>query len=187
MSRPAVFLDRDGVLIENRSDYVRSWEHVEFLPGSAAATQQLSAAGYVIVVVTNQSVVGRGIISREEAGRINQQVLDEVAAQGGKVDAAYMCPHHPDDGCACRKPAPGMLLQAAQELDLDLGQSFMVGDNISDIEAGRNAGVRTVLVRTGLGEEQARRVQEKFNTGLAIVENLSAAARYILGKERDEG
>ena len=187
MSRPAVFLDRDGVLIENRSDYVRSWEHVEFLPGSAAATQALSAAGYVIVVVTNQSVVGRGIISREEAERINQQVIGELAAQGGRIDAAYMCPHHPDDGCACRKPAPGMLLQAAQELDLDLGGSFMVGDNISDIEAGRNAGVCTVLVRTGLGEEQARRVQEKFNTGLAIVENLPAAARYILGKERDEG
>jgi D-glycero-D-manno-heptose 1,7-bisphosphate phosphatase len=187
MTRPAVFLDRDGVLIENRSDYVRSGDHVEFLPGSAAATQELSAAGYVIVVVTNQSVVGRGIISREEAERINQQIMDKVAAQGGKVDAAYMCPHHPDEGCACRKPAPGMVLQAAQELDLDLGRSFMVGDAISDVKAGRNAGVVSIMVRTGLGNEQARRVPEELPAGLLIVDDLPAAARYILGKERNGG
>jgi D-glycero-D-manno-heptose 1,7-bisphosphate phosphatase len=184
MSRPAVFLDRDGVLIENQPEYVRSWNHVEFLPGSIRATQELSASGYVIVLVTNQSVVGRGIISLEEATRINQQLVDEVAAGGGRIDATYMCPHDPGEACSCRKPRPGMLLQAAAELDLDLARSYMIGDAISDVEAGRSAGVASILVRTGRGNDQARRAPPELQSSLVIVADLAAAARHILVPER---
>jgi D-glycero-D-manno-heptose 1,7-bisphosphate phosphatase len=183
MSRPAVFLDRDGVLIENQPEYVRSWSQVEFLPGSIKAIEQLNASGYVIVMVTNQSVVGRGIISLEEARRINQQVVDEVAVKGGRIDASYMCPHGPEDGCRCRKPAPGMLLQAAAELDLALSRSYMVGDALSDVEAGRSAGVASILVQTGRGNEQARLASTELEAKLPIVADLPAAVRYILLQE----
>ena len=185
MSRPAVFLDRDGVLIENQPGYVRSWSHVEFLPGSIRAIQQLNASGYAIVMVTNQSAVGRGIISLEEAMRINQQIVDEVAARGGKIDATYMCPHSPGEGCRCRKPEPGMLLQAAAELDLDLTRSYMVGDAISDVEAGKSAGVATILVRTGRGNEQVRFAPHDLPTQLLIVADLPAAVHHVLAPEGD--
>jgi histidinol-phosphate phosphatase family protein len=183
MSRPAVFLDRDGLLIENQPEYVRAWSHVEFLPGSIRAIQQLNASSYVIVMVTNQSVVGRGIISLEEAMRINQQIVDEVAVRGGRIDATYMCPHDPGEGCRCRKPEPGMLLQAAAELDLDLTRSYMIGDAISDVEAGRSAGVPSILVRTGRGNEQVRFAPPDLQTRLLIVADLPAAVRHILAPE----
>jgi D-glycero-D-manno-heptose 1,7-bisphosphate phosphatase len=183
MSRPAVFLDRDGVLIENQPEYVRSWRHVEFLPGSIGAIQQLNVSGYVIVMVTNQSLVGRGIISLEEAMQINQQVVDEVAARGGRIDATYMCPHGPGEGCRCRKPEPGMLLQAATDLDLDLTRSYMVGDAISDVEAGRNAGSKSILVRTGRGNDQLRLAPPDLQAKLLIVPDLPAAVRHILAPE----
>jgi D-glycero-D-manno-heptose 1,7-bisphosphate phosphatase len=183
MSRPAVFLDRDGVLIENQPEYVRSWSHVEFLPGSIRAIQQLNASCYVIVMVTNQSVVGRGIVSLEEAMRINQQVVDEVAVRGGRIDATYMCPHNPGEGCRCRKPEPGMLLQAAAELDLDLTRSYMVGDAISDVEAGRRAGIASILVRTGRGNEEVRFAAHDLQTRPLIVADLPAAVHHILVQE----
>ena len=113
-----MFLDRDGVIIENRSDYVKSWEEVRFLPGVFEALRRLARSEYALAIVTNQSAVGRGIISLDEAMHINERVLAEIAAQGGRVDASYMCPHRPDEGCNCRKPAPGMLLQAAEDLEL---------------------------------------------------------------------
>jgi histidinol-phosphate phosphatase family protein len=183
MSRPAVFLDRDGVLIENQPEYVRLWTQVQFLPGSIRAVQQLNASCYAIVLVTNQSAVGRGIISLEEAMRINQRVVDEVAVRGGRIDATYMCPHNPSEGCQCRKPAPGMLLRAAAELDLDLARSYMVGDAISDVEAGWSAGVPSILVRTGRGNEQVRSAPPDFQTTLRIVADLPAAVRHILLQE----
>ena len=184
MSRRAVFLDRDGVLIENQPEYIRSSHQVEFLPGSIPATQQLSVSGYIIVLVSNQSVVGRGIISLDEAMRINQQVIDEVAAKGGRIDAAYMCPHAPAEDCSCRKPRPGMLLQAAAELDLDLARSYMVGDAISDVEAGRSVGATSILVRTGRGSDQARMAPPEWQSSLLIVADLDEAARHILVQER---
>jgi histidinol-phosphate phosphatase family protein len=183
MSRPAVFLDRDGVLIENQPEYVKSWSQVEFLPGSIRAIRELNTSCYAIVMVTNQSAVGRGIISFEQAMRINQQVIDEVAAGGGKIDATYMCPHNPGEGCRCRKPEPGMLLQAEAELDLDLPRSYMVGDAISDVAAGRSAGVASILVRTGRGNEQVRSAPPDLRTTLLIVADLPAAVRHILVQE----
>ncbi len=152
---PALFLDRDGVIIENRADYVRSWADVRFYAGALEALHNIEPSPYKIVIVTNQSAIGRGIISLETAQEINRRLIQTIEAHGGRVDGLFMCPHTPADGCTCRKPQPGLLLQAAQALSLDLGNSLLIGDALSDLIAGQAAGLRqTVLVRTGLGAEQ---------------------------------
>jgi D-glycero-D-manno-heptose 1,7-bisphosphate phosphatase len=152
---PAIFLDRDGVLIENRSDYVRQWSHVTFLPGAIDALSGFHGAGFKIVIVTNQSAVGQGIITFKEAQTINERLVQTITENGGWVDGVFMCPHKPEDKCRCRKPQPGLLLQAAEELSLDLRSSWMVGDAWTDLLAGQSAGVQgTIMVRTGRGATQ---------------------------------
>lgn len=163
------------MIIENRDDYVKSWDEVHFLPGALAALRRLGQSTYRVVIVTNQSAVGRRIISLELAHEINRRVIARIVEQGGRIDAAYLCPHHPADRCACRKPAPGMFLRAARELDLDLGRSYAIGDAASDIEAARSAGVPGILVLTGRGREQAPPPHET-----PVVTDLSAAVEHLL-------
>jgi D-glycero-D-manno-heptose 1,7-bisphosphate phosphatase len=152
---PAIFLDRDGVIIENRSDYIRSWEDVAFIPGALVALAKASLSKYKIIIVTNQSAVGRGIIPYQTAEEINQRLIQVIANAGGRVDGVFMCPHAPEDNCSCRKPQPGLLFQAAQALDLDLSRSTLIGDALSDMQAGQAAGVcQRFLVRTGRGDHQ---------------------------------
>lgn len=156
-SIPAIFLDRDGVIIENRANYVRSWDDVHIFPQALTALARLDEWPGKIVIVTNQSVVGRGLISLQEAQAINWQLLREIEAAGGRIDAVYMCPHAPDDQCDCRKPRPGLLTQAAKALHIDLEQSMMIGDALTDLAAGRAAGVGEVaLVRTGHGKKHVQ-------------------------------
>ena len=135
--KPAIFLDRDGVIIENHPDYVRSWDDVIFYPQALSALAQICQSPYAIVLITNQSAVGRGIISINMAWAINQQLVDVVQQSGGRIDGVYMCPHAPWEGCDCRKPKPGLFLQAAQELGLDLGRSLMIGDALTDLPVGQ--------------------------------------------------
>ncbi|BCX03889.1 MAG: D,D-heptose 1,7-bisphosphate phosphatase [Candidatus Roseilinea sp.] len=149
--RPAIFLDRDGVIIENCEAYVRSWDDVSFIPAALEALRAVSRSDWAIVIATNQAAVGKGIITLELAHQINQRVVTEVVRCGGRIDAAYLCPHRPDEHCDCRKPKPGMLLRAARDLGLDLSRSVMIGDAITDMEAARAAGVRGILVMTGRG------------------------------------
>ena len=152
---PAIFLDRDGVLIENRADYVRDWSQVKLIPEAMNALSLAMARNYKIVIVTNQSAVGRGLILEATADEINRRLIDLIHHHGGQVDGIYMCPHKPGDDCFCRKPKPGLLLQATQELSLDLQRSWMIGDAWSDLQAGQRAGVRqTILLKTGRGAEQ---------------------------------
>lgn len=168
----AVFLDRDGTLIEDVG-YPRDPEEVRLLPGVPAALRRLAAAGLRLVVVSNQSGIGRGLIRTEEASAVHDRLVAHLGGQGIVLDGAKYCPHAPGEGCDCRKPAPGMLLDAAAELDLDLGSSFMIGDKQSDVEAGRRAGCRaTVLLATGAAE-----------TGAAdhVAADLGSAADLILG------
>lgn len=140
----AVFLDRDGTLIEDL-DYAREPERVRLLAGVAQALSQLRASGFQLVVVSNQSGIGRGIISEREARAVHERFVALLTDEGIELDAVKYCPHAPEEGCACRKPAPGMLTDAASELGLDLRESFMVGDKDSDVEAGRRAGCRSIL------------------------------------------
>lgn len=155
MKQPAIFLDRDGVIIENCDNYVRSWADVEIFPQALEALAAVHDSPYRIILVTNQSAIGRGHITHEIAAAINNRLLALLGDAGCRVDAVYMCPHGPDDGCDCRKPLPGLLLRAAAELDIDLGRSVMIGDALSDIQAGQAAGVRqAILLRTGRGRDQ---------------------------------
>ena len=152
---PAIFLDRDGVIIKNRSSYVRDWSQVEFYKRSFTALSRLSGTPYKIVVVTNQSAVGRGLISTFAANEINRRIVELVENSGGRIDGIFMCPHHPDEQCNCRKPEPGLLIEAANALDIDLKRSVLIGDAVSDLQAGQNAGVaKTILVLTGRGRSQ---------------------------------
>lgn len=153
---PAIFLDRDGVVIEYRQNYIRSWADVVIFPQALAALAKLRSHPCKVVIITNQSAVGRGIIPLSVADDINRRLVQEIEKGGGRVDGVFMCPHAPEEGCDCRKPRPGLLLQAAQALSLDLSRSVLIGDTLNDLRAGEAAGVRqTILVRTGLGVEQA--------------------------------
>ena len=153
--KPALFLDRDGVIIENRAEYVRAWSDVSIYPQTHSSLQRISASQYKIFIITNQSVVGRGMISQSTAEDINWQLVNEIEAAGGRIDGVYMCPHAPEDRCPCRKPQPGLLVKAAAENSVDLGKSILIGDAISDIIAGQSAGTGiNSLVKTGRGASQ---------------------------------
>lgn len=153
----ALFLDRDGVIIENQENYVRRWADVSIYPQALAALAWVSRFPVKIVIVTNQSAVGRGLISLRTAQGINARLQESIKLAGGRVDGIYMCPHRPKDGCDCRKPCPGMLLRAAEELSLDLSRSMLIGDALTDLMAAETAGVPVrVLVRTGRGRRQEK-------------------------------
>ncbi len=149
---PAIFLDRDGVIIENVSSYVRSWADVSIFPQAVQALARLSHSPYKIVIVTNQAGIGKGFFSQAEADAINRRLIDEIERAGGRIDGVFICPHTPNDNCDCRKPKPGLFLQAARQLALDLPRSIAIGDRWFDLQAAHAAGVpRLALVKTGLG------------------------------------
>jgi D-glycero-D-manno-heptose 1,7-bisphosphate phosphatase len=178
---PAIFLDRDGVIIENLPNYVRSWEDVKLIPGALEALACASISPYKIIIVTNQSAVGRGIINLEQAWEINHRLERRIVQAGGRVDGIYMCPHAPEENCSCRKPKPGLLLQAAEELSLDLSRSILIGDAISDLLAGQAAGLgNTVLLRSGRGRKQETLKRPTGLRPFLIYENLAEALRSFL-------
>ncbi len=174
----AVFLDRDGVLMED-ANYVGDAERVVLIPGAATALKQLQEAGYRLLVITNQSGVGRGYFTREAVEQIHAHLDAQFAQAGVRLDRYYVCPHHPEDNCDCRKPKPKFFHDAAREFGLDLTTCFMVGDRASDIQAGRNAGARTVLVLTGAGQETLAKAEAQPDE---VAENIAAAARWILAR-----
>lgn len=153
----ALFLDRDGVVIENQPNYVRSLEEIIFLPGSLDALRELNHSHIKIFFVTNQSAVGRGILSLQTALELHKHILDVIQASGGRVDDTFICPHAPQDACDCRKPRPGLFLQAAERYNLDLAECICIGDAVSDLQAAENAGVGLrIMVRTGRGANQLK-------------------------------
>lgn len=183
---PAIFLDRDGVIIENRENYVLSWEDVAFFPDALEALRHFRSSPFRIVLVTNQSAVGRGLITLQQALDLNQRVMAVVEQAGGRVDGTWMCPHAPQDHCNCRKPLPGLFHQAAAALQLDLARSFMIGDALSDLQAGRAAGVReAILVRTGRGARQARLPEAALLQPFPIFDSLAEALDHITSLIRE--
>jgi len=147
------FLDRDGTLIEEKN-YLSDPDGVVMIPGGAAAICRLQAAGAKVVVISNQAGVGRGYFGVDAVHAVNQRIQALLQSDGCRIDAFYFCPHHPDDGCECRKPRLGLFQQAAADFDMPLS-GVMIGDNASDIQAGIAAGLTTILVRTGYGERTA--------------------------------
>ncbi len=153
--KKAAFLDRDGVLNRKAPEglYVTRWEEMQILPGAQKAVRLLNQAGYFVVVVSNQRCVAKGLITMSELESMHVRMGDEFASAGARIDAVYYCPHDFQPPCSCRKPKPGMLLEAARRHELDLSGAWMIGDSEHDMEAGRKAGCRTARIM-GDGESQ---------------------------------
>ncbi len=143
--RKAIFLDRDGVINEDFG-YVHKVEDFCFLPGVFEALRHFKALGYKLILITNQSGIGRGYYSEEDFQKLTDWMQERLAKEGVRLDAIYYCPHHPQQGCDCRKPEPGMITQAAKEHGIDLTNSWMIGDKPSDIEAAKRAGVGHIIL-----------------------------------------
>jgi histidinol-phosphate phosphatase family protein len=182
--RGAVFLDRDGTLVVERG-YLSDPTDLELLPGVPGALAALRGAGYTLVVISNQSGVGRGLFPVSRVYEAMSRLRHLLREHHVELDAIYFCPHRPEAGCDCRKPEPGLLERAADDLVLDLARSFMIGDKLIDAEAGRRAGGRGVLLRTGYGRDEERRLLEPSGAGApdAVVDDLPAAVGWILEKE----
>lgn len=181
-----ILLDRDGTINCERADYVRSVDQLVLLPGALEALARLAALDARILVVTNQSCVGRGVITRETLDEIHRHLEDTVRAAGGRIDGFFVCPHRPDEGCDCRKPAPGLLLRAMGEHGLAPDECVMVGDSLSDAGAALAAGVPCLLVRTGLASPRATGQQGdpfgaafKTRAGVRVVDSLWHASQVI--------
>lgn len=180
----AVFLDRDGVITQEPPHYTHKLSQLELIPKSADAIRLLNENGFVVIVASNQSGIGRGYYREEDAILFNPAMKENLAKDSTYIDAIYYCPHHPEAeieryrvDCNCRKPKPGMLLRAKEEMNIDLKQSFIVGDKLTDIEAGERAGCRTILVRTGHGVEELKSNQIECDY---IADDLYDAAEHIL-------
>ncbi len=185
MLQKVVFLDRDGVINRDSPDYIKSWEEFEFLPGSLEAMALLTQNGFRIMVITNQSVIGRGMADPETLSRTHRLMSEAVATQGGRIHDIFFCPHSPEDGCSCRKPAPGLILKARDTYDIDLSDAVMVGDSVKDIECARNAGCgRSILVRTGNGLSAIKTLSEKGLLPDYQADDLRDAAHWILRQTR---
>ncbi len=170
----AVFVDRDGTIIEDR-DYCSDPKDVKIFPGATEALRRLKSNGFKLIIITNQSGIGRGLFTLEQYRAVEAEVLRQLG--DGLIDASYFCPDAPGQQCNCRKPATGMVYAAAREHQLDLSRSFLVGDKEADVECGHNAGVRAIRVKTGphpdTGDSNAD----------WVAEDLSAAAQIVLDQQ----
>ena len=170
----AVFLDRDGVINKNGAGYIYKWDDFKFLPYVVSSLKRLQKAGYLLFIITNQSGIGRGIFTEKDLVKLNRKIISYLKEQGVNITAIYYCPHHPDAGCACRKPEPGMLIQASKQFDLNLSKSWMIGDSGSDIDAGRQVNTQTVQILHKDSETNGR-FKPRF-----IVKNIKEATDSIL-------
>lgn len=185
--RPAVFLDRDGTLNVEREGALGRPADLELLPGAARAVARLNAAGMPVVVVSNQSAIGRGWMDHERLAAVRHELGERLAREGAHVDLWRTCPHHPEAAlppyrraCACRKPRPGMLLDAARALGLDLARSWIVGDAERDLLAGAAVGARGILVRTGKGALERDRLEREGRPPALCARDLGEAVEWIL-------
>lgn len=181
----AIFLDRDGVINENRVDHVTTWEQFRFLPGALGALRRLTASGYAIFIVTNQAAVERGLMTAATLEAIHTRMQAAALRNGAQITAIRACPHRPEAQCACRKPQPGMIVSLAAEYGIDLTETYFVGDALTDIMAGKAAGCRTLLVRTGRGVEQLAHPDWARYSPDHVAANLPEAVRLIECADRN--
>lgn len=188
MKAKAVFLDRDGTLIDEVG-HIRSPDQVSLTPGCPEALKILARLGYRLIVVSNQAGIAKGYFTHEDMNAINARMATLLVEKGAKVDDILYCPHHPTEGnppyrkaCRCRKPSPGMLEEAAHRHGLDLASSYMIGDKLIDIEAGFRAGCKTILVLTGYGLREFERIKEALVIPQAVAADIYAAALLILSR-----
>lgn len=179
MNNRAVFLDRDGTIIEDK-DYLRRPDEVVIFPGCARALKRLQDASFQLIIVTNQSGVGRGYFTIEDVHRVHEHLSSEFAKHGVRFQKIYVAPEHPDAPSRGRKPSPQFLFDARDEFRLDLSRSYIVGDKLIDLECGWNAGLRrSLLVRTGYGAKVESSARQALRDS-AVVNDISEAAEWIL-------
>lgn len=180
MGRPAVFLDRDGTVLKEKH-YLKRATDVELEDGAAEGLALLRKAGYALVIISNQSGLARGFISHVDMEEANAAMALKLERAGVNLSGIFVCPHAPEDKCACRKPSPTLVHEAARKTGLNLKKSYFIGDKMEDVQTGVNAGVTPILVLTGYGKEASRRVP----AGFVRAENLRAAAELI-ARRREE-
>ena len=184
MSNQAVFLDRDGTLNEDPG-YISDPEKVVLFPDTGRSLAQLKKYGFLLIVISNQSGIARGLMTSKEVDAVNKKLNDLLSGFKVKIDAFYYCSAHPDyssvEDCDCRKPSPKLVLEAANEFNVNLDRSYFIGDSVSDIQCGKNAGIKTILVRTGKGEESFSILQKENNFPTFVADNLINACNFILG------
>lgn len=179
-AKKVVFLDRDGTINRDSPDYIKCWAEFEFLPGSLEALAWLTRSGHTLILITNQSAVGRGMVSLQTLDDTHSRLRAAVRAAGGHVEAIFFCPHRPDDNCECRKPKAGLILQACRRYGIDPADSIMIGDSVKDILCGRNAGCgKTLLVRTGNGREAEKALSAQQARPDAVADDLMHAVEII--------
>ena len=172
--RPAVFIDRDGTIMQD-ADYCFDPQQVKVFAHVPEALKRLKSEGFKLIIITNQSGIGRGFFSVDQYRAVEAETLRQLGTD--LIDATYFCPHAPDESCDCRKPSPGMIVQAAREHRIDLARSFLIGDKESDAECGRKLGVRTIRVRTGSDRDTSRSIADW------VVEDVPAAVEIILNQQ----
>ena len=176
MMHKAVFIDRDGVINKDLGKYVTKPEEFDFIPGAVEALKKLHDSEFKILIITNQGGVGKGIYSEEDVEAIHEKMHNLLAKEGVRIDGVYYCPHHPEEGCDCRKPRLGMVNKAVEDHEIDASRSFFIGDKTSDVKAGKDAGCKTFLVRTGYaGHDKVCDVEPDF-----VVSDLLGAVKTIL-------
>lgn len=182
MSRKAVFLDRDGTLNEE-VNYLSRVEDMRWLPRAVQAVRRLNEHGWAVVLITNQSGIGRGYYTEQDVAAIHERITADLAQAGAHLDGLYYCPHHPDEQCLCRKPKPYLFQQAARDLDLDLASSYAIGDKVSDLEPGRQLGCQTILLLTGHGQEHLQIAREQGFRPNYVAKDLYQAVEWIISRE----
>lgn len=178
--RKAVFLDRDGTINEERM-YAHKISDFALLPGVIEGLKKLKDAGFIFLIISNQAGIGRGIFKEEDLHIFNNHLLLELEKHDIEIENIYYCPHHPDDGCDCRKPEPKFALQAEKEFDLDLKGSYMLGDHKSDMMFARNAGMKAVFLMTGHGEKEYEEGMDVDH----VAKDFSEATRWVLDHDRE--
>lgn len=185
MTRAAVFFDRDDTLNTDKG-YVHRMEDWEWIPGAIDAIAALKKAGFLVIVITNQAGIARGYYDEAAMANLHEKINEELKEHDAVIDGFYHCPHHPEFGavreCECRKPMPGMIYKASQDFDIDLGRSWLIGDKMSDIQAGLAAGVKSILVSTGYGKEECALPDENMMCAVDIME---AGALIIMQMNSD--
>ncbi|MCJ7774579.1 MAG: D-glycero-beta-D-manno-heptose 1,7-bisphosphate 7-phosphatase [Desulfobacterales bacterium] len=184
MKQKVLFVDRDGVINKDSTAYIKSWSEFEFLPRSLEAMRRLRENGFDVILITNQSAINRNYFSKNDLEDIHARMKKVVTQHGGKIKGIFYCPHIPEDQCDCRKPKPGLILQAQQKYQIDVKKTIMVGDSAKDIECARNAGCGgNILVRTGNGKTAEKILAKKGIFPGFIVKDLYEAASLITNPE----
>jgi D-glycero-D-manno-heptose 1,7-bisphosphate phosphatase len=179
--KKVVFLDRDGVINEDSPDYIKSWDEFTFIPRSLEAIRELTSHGFAVFVITNQSIIGRHMVTLEELLRIHERMKESITAADGSIQDIFFCPHTPDDDCDCRKPKPGLIHQARKKYQLDVRHATMVGDNAKDILCAKDAGCRyAILVKTGNSDMAQKALSKKNIACDYLATDLYDAVQWIL-------